>query len=181
MYTPSIIAVLALAVSNVYAAKDCICEEDVYKVADNYGLLFSNYTNEFAARVVTPDYHVQTDSVSWLANNGTNCPFTLGKWTYTNVTELQLAQSTQPNIPWVNTNVFWNCERIFVRWRSELENQQVQGISIILPERNPNNDTEVPWLIKTVFAEFNTGAWIANFDIPVGTSPCKTGKASAFE
>ncbi|KAK3711113.1 hypothetical protein LTR37_009900 [Vermiconidia calcicola] len=176
MYTPSIIAVLALAIGNVYADHQCLCEEDAYGIADNYGLLFSNYTNEFAAKVVTTDYHVQTDSVSWLSNNGTNCPYTLGKWTYTNVTELQVAQSTQPNITWINTHVFWNCERVFVRWVSPLENQQVQGISIILPEKNPRNDSAVPWLIKTVFAEFNTGSWVANFHIPIGTSPCAAKK-----
>ena len=38
-------------------------------------------------------------------------------------------------------------------------------------ERNPKNDPDFPYLIKTVYSEFNSGAWLVNRGDYNGTSP----------
>jgi hypothetical protein len=55
----------------------------------------------------------------------------LGSVTFPSLHSLEAAQSKQPYIPWENLNVYWNCERVFIRWISKQKPQHVQGIAIV--------------------------------------------------
>lgn len=66
--------VLAAACALSTASATCLLDFNAQKVANNFAILFSNYSAAFADQVLTVDYTDQTDSVSWLISNGTNCP-----------------------------------------------------------------------------------------------------------
>lgn len=56
-----------------------------------------------------------------------------------------------------------NCDTVTIRWLSKgpgQEPEQVTGI-IVLETVNLSNT----WLIKTVYSEFNSGAWLVNLGI----------------
>lgn len=76
MWNPWAALVIASAsISTVQAA--CLTDQQAVKVANNFATLFSNFTPAFANQTLAVDFTDQTDSVSWLMNNGTNCPKTV--------------------------------------------------------------------------------------------------------
>jgi hypothetical protein len=67
-------AACAVAAPSGHDGDYCLCAEEAHRVAKNFQQMFSNYTDELALRILSPDFSDFTDSVSWLMNNGTECP-----------------------------------------------------------------------------------------------------------
>lgn len=72
-------------------------------------------------------------------------------------------QSAQPPIPFEQLNIWHTCDAVTLRWVSAgagQEPEQVTGILVIETEYQDST-----WLIKTVYSEFNSGAWLVNLGI----------------
>jgi hypothetical protein len=62
-----------------------------------------------------------------------------------------------------------------MRWRTALTPEFVTGI-IVLETKYSAKDKSEPFLIKTVYSEFNSGAWLV--DLNVFTPSCSSSKRS---
>jgi hypothetical protein len=69
-------------------------------------------------------------------------------------------QGGQPSIPFEILNLWHTCDTVVIRWRSAQSPEPVTGIIVIEVEHQKSDTT--PWLIKTVYSEFNSGAWLVN-------------------
>ncbi|KAF2160848.1 hypothetical protein M409DRAFT_28727 [Zasmidium cellare ATCC 36951] len=172
----AIVSLLSFSLQSVTAT--CLLDNNAQKVAQNYATLFSNYSPQFADQVLTKDVIDQSDSVNWLITNGTNaCSPLLGATTFNGREAFKAGQSTQPNMPFTILNVYHDCTNVFVRWNFDVKPQQVQGISVLGTKLNTDLTKLLtqPYLIKTVYAEFNVGAFIVNLGYYQGTKPstCK--------
>ncbi|KAK4505983.1 hypothetical protein PRZ48_003948 [Zasmidium cellare] len=183
MFARTLTVVSLFSVAFQYVNATCLLDNNAQKVAENYKTLFSNYSPQFANQVLTSDVIDQSDSVNWLIANGTNCPPPLGSTTFNGRTAFEAGQGSQPNMPFTILNVYHDCTNVFVRWKFDQtvqSPQQVQGISVLGTTLNTDLTKLLtqPYLIKTVYAEFNVGAFITNLGYYHGTPPptCKNSK-----
>ncbi|KAH9834695.1 S-adenosyl-L-methionine-dependent methyltransferase, partial [Teratosphaeria destructans] len=97
----------------------------------------------------------------------------LGATTFASRAAFEAGQGAQPAIPFEQLNLWYNCDNVFLRWRSTMSPEIVTGI-IILETTKADASSAQPWLIDTVYSEFNSGAWLV--DLGVFTpSNCSTG------
>lgn len=109
----SIFALLLVGLTSVHADSECcLTDEAASVVAYNFQHLFQDYSPEFVDTVLAVDFTDQTDSVSWLMSNGTNCPKQLGAQTLTGIEDFKVAQSAQPNIPFPILNIYHDCDSV---------------------------------------------------------------------
>ena len=85
-------------------------------------------------------------------------------------------QSSQPPIPFTILKIWHNCNAVFLRWRTDAPGtvqpeQPVTGIIAIETVPNPKKRTDQQWLIKVVYSEFNSGAWL--YDLGIFKPECK--------
>ncbi|KAF2163591.1 hypothetical protein M409DRAFT_57472 [Zasmidium cellare ATCC 36951] len=159
----------------------CLTDYDAQRVANNFGQTIENYSDALADRVLTTDFTDYSDSVNELINNGCpNGPQPLGSATFTSLADFKAGQGAQPSIPFQILNVWHNCDTVTVRWRSSnpgtvQPEQQVTGI-IVLETCHVGGDE--PWLIDTVYSEFNSGAWL--YDLGVFQPTCNATSAKFF-
>lgn len=146
----------------------CMTDDEATHVAENFGNLISAYTNASAERVLCTSFTDYSDSVIELINNGcANGPVPLGAPTFTNRASFEAGQGGQPNITF-NLLKTWNaCDAVAIRWRTPnpgfvQPEQQVTGIIVAEVVRATGPE---PWLIETVYSEFNSGAWLVDLDI----------------
>ncbi|EME82323.1 uncharacterized protein MYCFIDRAFT_211595 [Pseudocercospora fijiensis CIRAD86] len=157
----------------------CIDDAGAQKVADNFRTLITSYSNASAEAYLTQDFTDYSDSVNELINNGCpNGPQPLGSATFTSLQSFEAGQGGQPSIPFENLNVWHGCDFVALRWKSSAPGtvqpeQQVTGIIILEVSCNQGNTGE-PWLINTVYSEFNSGAWL--YDLGVFTPTCSSSK-----
>src|SRR5947208_925265 len=52
----------------------CLCDSDADVIGNDFAQLISNYSEEFATKVLADDYTDQSDSVNTLIDNGTTSP-----------------------------------------------------------------------------------------------------------
>ena len=69
-------------------------------------------------------------------------------------------QGGQPSIPFKTLALWHTCDTVVIRWRSAQSPEQVTGIIVIETEYQKSKTN--PFLIKTVYSEFNSGAWLVN-------------------
>ncbi|EME89034.1 uncharacterized protein MYCFIDRAFT_181415 [Pseudocercospora fijiensis CIRAD86] len=142
----------------------CMSDNDAQTVANHFNELISNYSNSSANAYLTADFQDYSDSVSELINSGcTSGPATLGAATFTNRDAFEAGQGSQPNIPFKQLNVRHNCDTVTLRWMTTVQAgapQAVRGI-IVLETVYENRK----WLIKTVYSEFNSGAWLVDLGV----------------
>jgi hypothetical protein len=79
-----------------------------------------------------------------------------------------------------------NCDTVTLRWRSPMPNptasqapnpqEQVTGI-IVLETRFQGFNCPQPFLISTIYSEFNSGAWL--YDLEVFKPTCSSNKRVA--
>lgn len=146
----------------------CMTDAEATKVAENFKELISAYTNATAERVLCTSFTDYSDSVIELINNGcANGPIPLGAPTFTDRASFEAGQGSQPNITF-NILKTWNaCDAVAIRWRTPnpgfvQPEQQVTGIIVAETVRATGPE---PWLIETVYSEFNSGAWLVDLDI----------------
>jgi len=61
--------------------------------------------------------------------------------------------------------MWYACEGpVVIRWRSAQTPEIITG-NIVLETARSTADSSEPWLIQTVYSEFNSGAWLVNLDV----------------
>lgn len=80
-------------------------------------------------------------------------------------------QGAQPPVPFDILNTWNTCNTVIIRWVSHQEPDQVQGISIgevQVAKEGEGGGVGVTgkYQIKTIWAEFNSGAWLINLGKP---------------
>ena len=68
--------------------------------------------------------------------------------------------------------MWYSCNAVFLRWRTALEPEFVTGIIVGEVVANTNTTSTEPWLIETIYSEFNSGAWLVDTGsfVPTGCS-----------
>ncbi|KAK4549524.1 hypothetical protein LTR36_006521 [Oleoguttula mirabilis] len=174
--TASLIALSAASPEPIFKRDDaaCMTQAEAQVVANNFQELIADYTVEAANAYLTTDFEDNTDSVTELINGGCSGPETLGVATFTSRAAFEAAQGAQDAIPFEQLNVWYNCDTVFLRWRTALTPESVTGIIVGETTQNTNATTAdaEPWLINTLYSEFNSGAWLVDTGsfVPTGCS-----------
>ena len=90
-----------------------------------------------------------------------------GSATFDSLDSFKAGQGAQAPIPFELLNFWYGCDSVFIRWRSTIQDgapEFVTGIIVIEAVQAPAGN-KYPWLINTVYSEFNSGAWL----VDVGT------------
>lgn len=69
-------------------------------------------------------------------------------------------------------NIWHTCKDVIIRWSTSIAAgapEEVTGIIVAECEQAPKGN-KYPWVIKTVYSEFNSGAWLV--DLGVFTPVC---------
>lgn len=146
----------------------CMTDAEATQVANNFKTLISDYSNATAERVLCTSFSDYSDSVIELINNGCyNGPVPLGAPTFTSRAAFEAGQGSQPNIPFEILKTWNACDAVIIRWRTSTPGfvqpeQQVTGIIVAETVRATGPE---PWLIETVYSEFNSGAWLVDLDL----------------
>lgn len=174
----TLLPLLGLATSAFANPHWCMTDPDAERVANNFAKLIENYSDDLAEQVLCTSFTDYSDSVNELINNGCpNGPKTLGSATFTSLSDFEAGQGAQPSIPFEILNVWHNCDTVTMRWRSTTPGtvqpeEQVTGIVVM--ETTFKGGSE-PWLIETVYSEFNSGAWL--YDLGVFKPSCNATSA----
>jgi len=152
------------------AARDstCMSADEANQVALNFNHLISDYSDELANASLTVGFEDYSDSVTSLIDAGCTGPAPLGQATFDSRAAFIAGQGGQANIPFDQLNVWYNCDTVFLRWRTTLNftnpaPEFVTGIIVLETTAAPGNAQ--PWLINTVYSEFNSGAWLVDLGV----------------
>ena len=120
-------------------------------------------------------FHDYSDGVNELINAGCEGPQKLGMPTFASREEFIQGQSTQRPIPFKILKVWHSCSEVMMRWRSPAPGsakpeQEVTGLVVIETQPNSEAGSDQPFLMETVYSEFNSGAWL--YDIGNFTASC---------
>ena len=167
------ISVLALAINatptplEVAKRSACMCDSEAEKVANNFKALIDEaFSVSLAKASMMKDFHDYSDSVNELINAGCpNGPATLGEATFSSRAEFISGQSAEAPIPFSILNLWHTCDTVIMRWMTSAPGtvqpeQPVTGIIVIETVPNTVDGTDQPWLMNTVYSEFNSGAWL---------------------
>jgi len=142
----------------------CMTYDQASVVANNFKTLIASYSDSLANQVLTVDFNDYSDSVTELINSGCTGPQALGSVTFDSRAAFEAGQAAQPAIPFEILNLWYACEGpVVIRWRSAQTPEEVTGNIVLETTRNSN--TSEPWLINTVYSEFNSGAWLVNLGV----------------
>ena len=177
-------------------------KSDAARVAGNFrALIHETFNTTLAQTALTKDFTDYSDSVNELINNGCpNGPATvsinyniylrlfrilttrqLGQPTFTSRSSFISGQSSQPPIGFKILKLWNTCDTVIIRWKSPAPGtvspeQQVTGIIVIETKQNLHPHPIEPFLIQTVYSEFNSGAWL--YDLGIFVPNCTTSKRS---
>jgi len=178
VFATASLAALAVATPEpVFGSKSkrdgaCMSQADAQQVATNFGVLLTDYTVDLANAALTESFDDYTSSVATLIDAGCTGPQSLTEVTFPGRDAFIAAQGSQPAIPFEQLNIWYNCDTVFLRWRTALTPEFVTGIAVMETTAAPSG-SEYPWLINTLYSEFNVGAWL----VDIGTftpSGCAT-------
>ncbi|KAK4541063.1 hypothetical protein LTR36_008288 [Oleoguttula mirabilis] len=142
----------------------CMTYDQAQVVANNFKTLIASYSDALADQVLTVDFTDYSDSVTELINSGCTGPQALGSVTFDSRAAFEAGQAAQPAIPFEILNLWYACEGpVVIRWRSAQTPQLITGNIVMETTRSAN--TSEPWLINTVYSEFNSGAWLVNLGV----------------
>ncbi|KXL48206.1 hypothetical protein M433DRAFT_481620 [Acidomyces richmondensis BFW] len=142
----------------------CMTQAEAQQVADNFQNLIANYSDTLANESLTVGYQDYSDSVTTLIDSGCTGPQPLGAATFDSRASFEAGQGSQPAIPFEQLNVWYNCDNVFLRWRTALTPEFVTGIIVMETVPAPAG-SKYPWLINTVYSEFNSGAWLVDLGV----------------
>ncbi|KAK5163930.1 uncharacterized protein LTR77_010325 [Saxophila tyrrhenica] len=167
-------ATTALAANTARAAK-CMSDSQAQHVADNFRTLIADYSDDLADKTMTTDFTDYSAGVNTLINSGCTGPQDLNGPTFSSLEEFKAGQGSQPAIPFEQLNIWHTCDTVIIRWRSEGPGQEPEPVTgNIVIEATPNKPRKAksePWLIQTVYSEFNSGAWLVNLGVFEPTCP----------
>lgn len=161
-------AIGAIATPTIMQKRDCndtcMTYDQAQVVANNFKTLIASYSDELANEVLTVDFNDYSDSVTELINSGCTGPVPLGSVTFDSRAAFEAGQASQPPIPFEILNLWYACEGpVVIRWRSAQTPEVITG-NIVMETTRSSNSSE-PWLINTVYSEFNSGAWLVNLGV----------------
>ncbi|KAK5171109.1 uncharacterized protein LTR77_004253 [Saxophila tyrrhenica] len=167
----------------------CMATKDAVKVAQNFrALIHEEFNTTLAQTAMTKDFTDYSDSVITLINGGcVDGPVALTTPTFSTRKEFIAGQSSQPPIPFKILNLWHTCSTVIIRWRASAPGtitttqEPVTGIIVIETQPNRKKVNDQPFLIQTVFSEFNSGAWLYDlgvFDPTCPAPPPPSGKRS---
>ncbi|KAK3050855.1 hypothetical protein LTR09_007933 [Extremus antarcticus] len=154
-------------------APPCMTYPQAQVVAQNFRQSIKNYSNESTIQHFTEDFVDYSASVNTLINGGCTGPVDLNAATFTGRENFMAGQGSQPAIPFKILNLYHTCDTVIIRWRSQGPGQEPEPVTgiIVIEAEYQANDTTDPWLIKTVYSEFNSGAWLVNLGVFTPTCP----------
>ena len=150
----------------------CMSTADAQQVADNYAALISNFSVAGANAALSPDFTDYAEGVNTLINT---CPqgsaaitLPLLAPSFTNRKQFEVGQGQQPSIN-VNQLGIWNtCNTVIMRWETTntapIPNPRTVVGIIIMEAEKSSSPHQYPWIIKEVFSEFDSGAWLQNLE-----------------
>ncbi|TKA69121.1 hypothetical protein B0A55_08870 [Friedmanniomyces simplex] len=155
----------------------CMTFDQATTVANNFKSLISAYSNASAEEYLTVDFNDYSDSVTTLIDSGCTGPQPLGAVTFDSRESFEAGQGNQPNIPFEILNMWYACTGpVVIRWRSAQTPNIVTGNIVMETERDTTGSE--PWLIKTVYSEFNSGDWLVNLGVFVPNCTASGNAAS---
>lgn len=79
-FAATLLAGSALAVDSWSQPRNafCLCDSDADVIGNDFAQLISNYSADFATKVLADDYIDQSDSVNTLIDSGTTSPIPVG-------------------------------------------------------------------------------------------------------
>nr|POE48395.1 hypothetical protein CFP56_71025 [Quercus suber] len=150
----------------------CLNDDDAQLIANNYGTLIAAYSPALADQVLSPDFTDYSESVNTLINE---CPqgdaaksLPLLAPTFTNRTAFEAGQGQQAPINFQQLNIWHSCDTVMIRWMTT-NTAPIPSprpvVGMITMETCPAADgAPFPYLIDTVYSEFDAGAWLANIE-----------------
>jgi len=158
-------------------AATCMTTSNAVKVAQNFrSLIHDEFNTTLAQTALTKDFVDYSDSVIELINSGCTGPVALTTPTFTSRKAFIAGQSSQPPIPFKILNLWHTCSTVIIRWRASAPGtitttqEPVTGIIVLETQPNKNKASDQPYLIQTVFSEFNSGAWLYDLGVFVPTN-----------
>ncbi|KAK5116262.1 hypothetical protein LTR62_008589 [Meristemomyces frigidus] len=143
----------------------CMSYDQATSVANNFKTLIAAYSDSLADSAMTTDFVDYSDSVTSLINGGCQGPVPYGSETFSSLADFKKGQASQPPIPFEILNLWYACEGpVVIRWRSAQTPEIVTG-NIVMETQRSSVDANYPWKIKTVYSEFNSGAWQVNLNV----------------
>lgn len=172
-FTASILALGALASpaeKRHWEKPYCLSKHEAQVIASNYGELIASYSDDLALQTLSPDFTDYSESVNTLINS---CPqgsaaisLPLLAPTFSNRTQFMIGQGQQPAINFQQLNIWHSCDTVIIRWETTntaniTDVKPVIGLISMETVRAPRGNP-YPYLIDTVYSEFDAGAWLQN-------------------
>ena len=165
---------LAAPAEKRWSNSKCMTGAEAQQVADNYAELIRDYSDELALDALAKDFTDYSESVNSLINT---CPqgkaakaesIPLLLPSFTNRHKFMVGQGQQPAINFKQLNLEYNCNFITIRWETTntapIPNPRpVVGIILLQTEQAPAGN-KYPWIINTVYSEFDSAAWLQNLE-----------------
>jgi len=151
-------------------APPCMTYEQASTVASNFRELIVNYSNASAQAYLTTNFTDYSSSVNTLIDNGCSTPQPLDAATFVGLAAFESGQGGQPSIPFDTLNLWHTCDTVIIRWRTNTGSGPEDVTGIIVMETTYQGGDDEPFLINTVYSEFNSGAWLV--DLGIFTPSC---------
>lgn len=178
MHPFSLVTLLSLSTLAAFAAPtdkrwdshQCLSDNDAQTVATNWGILIEQYSDSLASAVLSENFTDYSESVNTLINS---CPqgsaaisLPLLAPTFSDRASFQTGQSQQPSINFKQLNIWHTCDTVMIRWMTTntaniTDVRPVVGLVTMETSKAPSG-SQYPFLIDTVYSEFDAGAWLQN-------------------
>lgn len=159
----------------------CLSDDQAEQVADTWASLITDYSDALADATLTENFTDYSESVNTLINScpqgDAAKPLPLLDPTFTSRDAFKLGQGQQPAINFQRLNLWHSCNAVNLRWMTTntapIPNPKpVVGLIALEVSKNPDWNAQYPWLINTVYSEFDAGAWLQNL---VEAGICSSG------
>lgn len=150
--------------------RQCLSDHDAQTVATNYGNLIESYSDSLANAALSENFTDYSESVNTLINS---CPqgsaavtLPLLAPTFTDRAHFETGQAQQPSINFKQLNIWHTCDTVIIRWETTntaniTDVKPVIGL-ITMETCEAPSGSQYPFLIDTVYSEFDAGAWLQN-------------------
>jgi hypothetical protein len=159
----------------------CMTAAEADQVATAWGTLIASYNEALADAVLTTNFTDYSESVNTLINScpqgDAAKPLDLLSASFTSREMFKIGQGQQPAINFQRLNIWPGCTSVNIRWMTTntapIPNPKpVVGLIAMEVVKNQQAAAEYPWLISTVYSEFDAGAWLQNL---VEAGICSSG------
>lgn len=173
-------ALAAPADKRHFGRGQCVSDAEADTIAADYAALIVSYSDALADAVLAVNFTDYSESVNTLINScpqgDAAKPLPLLAPTFTSRDQFKIGQGQQPSINFERLNLWHSCDTVIVRWQTTNtapipEPKPVVGLISMEVIKNTNG-TGKPWLIDTVYSEFDAGAWLQNL---VEAGICSSG------